>query len=598
MNQGLGKRSGSAMMQSELQDDRIHILDKNNRFQWKCDLSFGSESEENSSSIKPIRKDMQADPMTSVSGSVSHSTDPVSDRHSVQCPEILDAKCSRQPKHANFKKEYLNPTTPTRSSLRTGRSPSRSKEGAHVTFAQDCPEDCPLRKGSSSHTEGLLSAAAERPGAWCFSTYRRRGEPQWSSQSEAQALSQSHDQARKVMTFDPCTDLWPCHANCESKTTALDTKKELESSTSRLLKLTSALDPYIATHLPDGESPFGCLAEEPQRQGSPNRSLSPDRSLNGQPSGPQGSSNSYSSCLLSPPTSPPEMKSKELPSSISTLRTTVSSYHPLTTIRNDPNMDSEAQGLTGHESSCLTRASLTPVSQLSSVLRQLLDLVDHHWAGPHSLQLNPQFLTPAYDLLSSLVPPSPVKRHETGRSPGRRAGQGGEQRERTKDRMKPPGMDSADLKHWKKLPTHTKWQMVSHQTASVKESQKKSLATLLEENHSSQFQAVNSKPESTLKIPKSCWLWNQCLQRQVKALREQERHFKQLKETMDLLQDSHRSLISSSNSLMENLSSPTSSQDKDTLQFSLDLKEGENGLCSPSMCFPQSDHTALQFYDS
>ncbi|KAJ8333694.1 hypothetical protein SKAU_G00410130 [Synaphobranchus kaupii] len=434
MNQDHVKKPESAMTQSELQEERIFKFDRKNRFQWKGNLDFGSELKKDFSSTGPMRKDMNADPMRCCPG-------PLSERHSAlyraRCQEILDMKCSAQLKCAAFEEEYQPLPFPACCTLQTKWSLSRSKEGARVTFAQDCLDGYPLKKSSSSQTEALSSSAAERPEAWCFSTHPRRGHPQWGSLSRPEALTESPGRNVNVRTFQASSDLCPCRAPLQSpliqpETAAPDPETELECNSSSLLKHTSDL--YVRTHLPEEVSPFRNFLEVTHSPGSSHRSLSLDRLLDSQSPATQSLASRHS-----PPASPSGLERKDLQSLSSSLCTTVSAYHPLTAIKNNPARDREDLGL--REGVCLARTPPPSISELSSVLRQLLDLVDQHWRGPRSLQLNPRFLK---------KPANPNTSANGGRQ------------------------------------------------------------------------------------------WDQCLERQVKALREQERHFK-LEETMGLMQDSHRS---------------------------------------------------------
>ncbi|XP_064191931.1 leucine-rich repeat-containing protein 36-like isoform X1 [Anguilla rostrata] len=584
MSQELEKKPGSAMTQSELQEDRIHKFDGKNRFQWKGNSDSGSELKKDISSTGLMRKDMNADPLKFSPGTLS-------DRHSAsyraRCPEILEMKCYTKLKSAAFEDEYRPLPSSARFSLRTKRSPSRSKEGARVTFAEDRSDDLPPKKSSGSQTEALPSSMAERPEAWCFSPHPRRGHPRWGSLTGPEALTDSPARRRDVRAFQPCSDLCPCSTPSQltltqPKTAAPDPKLELEPNSRSFFKRTSDL--YVATHLPEEASRFRNFLEVSQSCGSSLRSHSLDRLLDSHLPGTQGASQSHTSQRPSPPASPSGLESTDLQSLSSSLCTTVSAYQPRTAIKNYPARGREDLGL--REGECLARTPPPPISELSSVLRQLLDLVDQHWSGPCSLQLNPRFLTPAYDLLASLTSPS-LARFERGRSPWRMkdVDKNGDKSERVKDSIA-LGLNSSDLKHQKNQPTQTHQQM---------ESLKKSATTAMGERNSLHCETVNSKPESALNIFETGREWDKCLQRQVEALREQERHFKRLEETMGLLQDSHRSLLSSNNSLMEQFNNPSSNQNTDTHKFVShhEFRKAANLLSPSSMQHSQQDKGSL-----
>ncbi|KAG5848728.1 hypothetical protein ANANG_G00102460 [Anguilla anguilla] len=344
MSQELEKKPGSAMTQSELQEDRIHKFDRKNRFQWKGNSDSGSELKKDISSTGLMRKDVNADPLRFSPGTLS-------DRHSApyraRCPEILEMKCSTKLKSAAFEDD----------------------RGSAVLYGRE--------------TGGLvlLPASQERT-------------PPVGPLTGPEALTESPGRHRDVRAFQSCSDLCPCSTPsqlllAQPKTAAPDPKLELEPNSSSFFKRTSDL--YVATHLPEEASRFRNFLEVSQSCGSSLRSHSLDRLLDSHLPGTHGASQSHTSQRPSPPASPSGLESTDLQSLSSSLCTTVSAYQPRTAIKNYPARGREDLGL--RESDSLARTPPPPISELSSVLRQLLDLVDQHWSGPCSLQLNPRFLS-------------------------------------------------------------------------------------------------------------------------------------------------------------------------------------------------------------
>ncbi|XP_041715778.1 leucine-rich repeat-containing protein 36-like [Coregonus clupeaformis] len=469
---------------------------------------------------------------------------------------------SRKTMNGSMGEEFQPLSSPPRSSLRSGRSPTRSRGRVRgrVTFAQDCSSDYNTSDVSTPDPQDL------QPHLQPYDAPVGRGQAPWTPPLETDPEPQDPVQAPKAWASECSHAHWP---SLSSSLTQLlqplasppprDTELDLEARTSRLLRLTSDL--YVATHLSDDSTVLRRFSEGASRCQSPApRSVSVDRLLNHQSprlqqaSRPQhgGSPQRQSmkqSCLDAlTPSGPVDYTGQAAGSGL---------YSGL---YSSPPLGSDLQTGTRYNSVSATQSSRPGLgdchsvprnpspqpgmAELSSSLRGLLDLVDQHWVGTRSLHLNPIFLGQAYDLLSALgsPPAAPCLRETEQKGDGQN--RGGEEQSGSPADVTPQGSEIALLK--RKL-TVTQQQL---------ESLKKRLVEALKDNYN--LRLTSLKQDSSTTAENNCGRQlDRCLQRQVNALREQETHLRQLEQTMVLLQGNHRCLVSNNNSLLGHLNEHT-----------------------------------------
>ncbi|XP_067406260.1 leucine-rich repeat-containing protein 36 [Emydura macquarii macquarii] len=177
-------------------------------------------------------------------------------------------------------------------------------------------------------------------------------------------------------------------------------------------------------------------------------------------------------------------------------------------------------------------------SHIAVVLHQLLELVDHYWDGAGSLLLNKNFLTPAKDLLLYLMACTPSQKDvhlPGGDSPSVLTGNAS-RLQRTQLKYAEP-FDRADMA----LQQQAKGLEESHVSSS--QSQEMDYAAVsnysFSGNHSLTYEELLHK--------------NEQLSVQIEYLTLELKQFKKLQETVNLLHESQRSLVSTNNFLLQQL---------------------------------------------
>lgn len=200
----------------------------------------------------------------------------------------------------------------------------------------------------------------------------------------------------------------------------------------------------------------------------------------------------------------------------------------LYTVSDYKRREREATDLTGYHSQSPPSSSSQSISDISSVLKQLLDLVDRYWNGSKSLHLNRRFLTPAHDLLASLTT-SPASADSLQRS----------------NAPTGLGVDSAELQQ-------VNWQLM--QTQEEQESLKRKVSQLLEENSAlrTQIPKTDTKTAASQTID-DLQQTIEHLSLQVESLNQQLKQFRKFEEAVTMLQESHRSLVSTNDCLLQQL---------------------------------------------
>ncbi|XP_016075797.1 PREDICTED: leucine-rich repeat-containing protein 36 [Miniopterus natalensis] len=173
-------------------------------------------------------------------------------------------------------------------------------------------------------------------------------------------------------------------------------------------------------------------------------------------------------------------------------------------------------------------------SHVATVLRQLLELVDKHWAGSGSLLLNKKFLGPARDLLLTLVVPAPSQQWC---------------RSHPEDAPKAFCRREMELKE--------AGQVVPNDMESLKQK----LVRVLEENLilSEKIQQLEEGAVTSIVSGHQSHTYddllhkNQQLNMQVTCLNQELAQLKKLEETVALLHESQRSLVVTNEYLLQQL---------------------------------------------
>ncbi|XP_032180211.1 leucine-rich repeat-containing protein 36 isoform X7 [Mustela erminea] len=173
-------------------------------------------------------------------------------------------------------------------------------------------------------------------------------------------------------------------------------------------------------------------------------------------------------------------------------------------------------------------------SHVATVLRQLLELVDKHWNGSGSLLLNKKFLSPARDLLLTLVVPAPSQQwchshpEDTSKTFRRR-----EMELKEAGHVVPNDMESLKQKLVRVLEENL---VLSEKIKQLEEG----AATLIVSGHQSHtYDDLLRK--------------NQQLNMQVACLNQELAQLKKLEETVALLHESQRSLVVTNEYLLQQL---------------------------------------------
>ncbi|XP_059239840.1 leucine-rich repeat-containing protein 36 isoform X3 [Mustela nigripes] len=173
-------------------------------------------------------------------------------------------------------------------------------------------------------------------------------------------------------------------------------------------------------------------------------------------------------------------------------------------------------------------------SHVATVLRQLLELVDKHWNGSGSLLLNKKFLSPARDLLLTLVVPAPSQQwchshpEDTSKTFRRR-----EMELKEAGHVVPNDMESLKQKLVRVLEENL---VLSEKIKQLEEG----AATMIVSGHQSHtYDDLLRK--------------NQQLNMQVACLNQELAQLKKLEETVALLHESQRSLVVTNEYLLQQL---------------------------------------------
>ncbi|RXM33538.1 Centrosomal protein of 72 kDa [Acipenser ruthenus] len=291
------------------------------------------------------------------------------------------------------KLEYRPLPSPTRSSLRSpGKSPTRSKDGFRVTFSDSRAPADPAR---SSHVAEMDKALSSPGLSGIESTYLCKQHRsvnhayQTPTPLRDETPANSYSDASSIVPRGSCTRL---HA-------------EKHAYKSSYLYLTTHINNEKATSASSGSSskkstvsieltPQGCMT-------TPDRSH-PAPSVSSRPRVSRGLMEQLNSELLSKkkPSTPAQEKKRfprpaEFSNSFSPrteLRRAGSLNSVLYTVSDYKRREREATDLTGYRSQSPPSSSSQSISDISSVLKQLLDLVDRYWNGSKSLHLNRRFL--------------------------------------------------------------------------------------------------------------------------------------------------------------------------------------------------------------
>ncbi|XP_066569465.1 leucine-rich repeat-containing protein 36 [Amia ocellicauda] len=553
---GLGQETRGALTNTRCAAEVGLQSPDQNRFRWSSEFSGGSESRVKSRS--PGRQERDTAPQPSL-----HVPRPLSlglTEHwgsDSTLHRALDFHSSREFKSSKFEEEYRPLPSPPRSSLRsTGQSPSRTRDGMRVTFAKSSSAECPaetpqpVKFRTPRGAQDPLTTVADRQPASCASTGAEGKEAGLSSSAGRAAVLRSlSPEPRRFLSANRSASPLSVSSPLKSPDSTA-----LEARANRLLTLTSDL--YVAAHLQDEASPSRRVsaASESRKPGPPSRSPSVDRLQDSVTSHPT---------QLGKASSQDRGRQAYSPGSLSSdLRRAGSLNSLLSDPRSGHMLDTQDSRPAENRSRPLSLRPPLPISDLSAVLRPLLDLVDQYWSGSRSLHRHQRFLTGAQDVLLGLRPLCCVECQRGSREDSEQ--DRGLQRGRARERGRGRGQDSGAL-----ATDFPELQQLKHQltfTQTQLESVKNRLASVLEENNSLRSQMIATEGVSAFAGPTpSSGLQeeNERLRQQLTALRDQLTRRGQLEEALDLLQDSHRSLVSTNNFLLQQLSTASLSQQPD-----------------------------------
>ncbi|XP_029464646.1 leucine-rich repeat-containing protein 36 isoform X2 [Rhinatrema bivittatum] len=411
--------------------------------------------------------------------------------------------------------------SPTRSSLRCpGKlSLGRSKEGCRVTFAECSPLDSYLEKDNTSESNNEISLTR----TLSFNENKALlPKPYISKDTDLINYGNSYlvSSSLKSETIKN-SDTEKRSSNCSSKPSE-DLELPLQSSYEETIKQQSgdqssrersnlSSDLYIMTQM-DNDPLLSTLVSDLNNLKSMQRSFPSDILLE----------KSISPSITATINSSPSSKDKEFSSK------RCSSPEKIVTSPYEPFLGSskaEIERATNLNSLMSPKSSPTH-KEKEIVLQKLLELVDRYWNGSGSLLNNQRFLTPARELLSSLMVSTPYM-----------------------------NINGCGLE----IPTLTFQRCCKHEDV---ESLKQKLEKLAEENCSlickiQQMEAVaisNSSITGNQTLsPDDLRHKNEQLHLQVEYLTQQLKQYKRLQDTMSLLQDSQRCLVSTNDFLLQQL---------------------------------------------
>ncbi|XP_038662761.1 centrosomal protein of 72 kDa-like isoform X4 [Scyliorhinus canicula] len=203
-----------------------------------------------------------------------------------------------------------------------------------------------------------------------------------------------------------------------------------------------------------------------------------------------------------------------------------------------------------------TGLSSSVSARVSSLLLNLLDLVDQYWNGSRSLQSNQRFLTPAHEMLSNLTNSVSMPKVQSLEKKVKAL------TEENKSLLTRTGfgLDTAEL------------QRVKHQLSQKQddmENLKGRLAKILDENNKLRSQLTSLELANCAGNHlqnKDLQKDNERLNLEVEYLNQQIKQYNKLQETVTMLQESHRSLVSTNNYLQQQLNiNGCAGQNNDTL---------------------------------
>ncbi|XP_038662759.1 centrosomal protein of 72 kDa-like isoform X2 [Scyliorhinus canicula] len=202
-----------------------------------------------------------------------------------------------------------------------------------------------------------------------------------------------------------------------------------------------------------------------------------------------------------------------------------------------------------------TGLSSSVSARVSSLLLNLLDLVDQYWNGSRSLQSNQRFLTPAHEMLSNLTNSVSMPKVQSLEKKVKAL------TEENKSLLTRTGfgLDTAEL------------QRVKHQLSQKQDDMnlKGRLAKILDENNKLRSQLTSLELANCAGNHlqnKDLQKDNERLNLEVEYLNQQIKQYNKLQETVTMLQESHRSLVSTNNYLQQQLNiNGCAGQNNDTL---------------------------------
>ncbi|XP_075045364.1 leucine-rich repeat-containing protein 36-like isoform X2 [Mixophyes fleayi] len=429
---------------------------------------------------------------------------------------------------SDFEDEYRPLPSPTRSSLRSPGPASRAKEGQRVTFSDPAlSEFTPKREDLAKRLESDDLTSTRKP------TSNNPDKP-----GTAFSYKNTYLTSTPVKKDDPGSERMKADARAldddrqssDLRERHMPSSSGEESSRERLLRLSSDL--YISTHLNDPPTSLAALRKGfsdvsktytlPSKPSLTNTHLPAAKTSAFSRDYKSGWSQDTGSGLRSDIGSTPEPGMKRTSSLNSLLNLKSSSTY----------LDCHNDDLLS-ETDLKKRDSLTDeVPSIAGVLQQLMDLVDRYWNGSGSLLQNQRFLVPARDLLSRLRTPHPAK-------PMSHVGQ-------MRDPRNSPGQEQHD---------------------NNMESLKLKMVKIMEENHFLRVKISKLETQATRKegsgrltsSPDDLWEKYEALRLEVSSLQQQLTQTSNLQETVHLLHNSHRSLVSTNEYLLGQLksSSPT-----------------------------------------
>ncbi|MBN3292535.1 LRC36 protein, partial [Polypterus senegalus] len=380
--------------------------------------------------------------------------------------------------------EYRQLPSPVRSSLRSpGKSPTRLKEGFRVTFADNTTLDSAsngnVKPAWTSTAQTSVSNGTER-------TFASR-ESQTAKSAKTADTDEKTNNLKGGLLLEkpyqtPFTNLLKSQINKTDAEVDADKAKNLEPGLS-----SKYLDP----------TPTYCADRVSSHKGLGDRfSSSPLTSF---------TFPSTEELLKKPLTWSQEKTQRTRPqyhSSSSSIRRTGSLNSLLMKLEQRAPVVEVSESL-GNPAPHST--SPLPISNILSVLKQLLDLVDRHWNGSKSLHQNHEFLTPAHDLLAGLSTSA-----------------------------------SVDSQQIKKL--EQKIQELTEENRSLKSRPSMMLNSL--ELQKVRLQLTETEDDLVSTSQKMTDL----------SVSQQIKHFGRLEEAMNMLRESHRSLVSTNEYLLQRLS--------------------------------------------